>query len=1078
MSERFKAFIINLPKFISMKNQFKILLFFCLLLSISSFAQELQLRGVVRAKSDRSPLVGASIIKKGTTSGTVTDSEGNFSIKVTHGNVLVVSYLGYDSKSFAIHDDSFHEIELDENLSQLNEVVVTALGINKEKKSLGYAVQEIKSETITAVPEANLVNSLSGKIAGVQVTNSQGNLGSSRIIIRGETSIAGNNQPLFIVDGVPVDNSQFTTSDASRDFANAISDINSEDIESISVLKGPNAAALYGSRAASGVILIKTKTGKGQKKLGVNVYSKNTFESVLTLPSYQNGYGQGSGGTFSYVDGKGGGINDGVDESWGPKLDGRLIPQFFSNGVAVPWVAHPNNVSDFFETGHTLSSGVSISGADTKFDYRFSFNNTAQTGILPNTDLGKNSFGVNSSYKILPDLVLSTSANYVNTGAGNLPGVFGRRATSSMLQFAWFGRQVDINQLKNYKDANGNLVNWNNSYYSNLYFIANENTVSQRRDRIFGNVNLNYKFLKNFTANFRVGNDFYNDRRKIKIAYGTNGTPFGSYQEIGYTVNERNIEFTLNYNKKINTDFTVDVLGGSNFLSKFYEENDQKAPKLAVKDVYTLANSRDPLLSSSYYSRQKKNSVFASGQINFRDYAFLNLTARNDWSSTLPKSNNSYFYPSANASVVVSKLLNLESNRLSFLKIRGGWSKVGKDSNPYQLIDTYPFNAPFGSSPQLTVTNASLNADLKPETTTSSEVGAEIGLFNNNVRVDLSYYNTNSYDQILNVDVSPSTGYTSKLLNAGKINNKGFEVQLSFSPVKISNGFTWDVGVNFSTNKSEVLELDKQGLITAYRIAQSGSLSVLAAIGQPYGSLFGTAYKRNDNGEILVKANGTPDTNPTNQYFGSFQPDWIGGITNTLSYKNFSLSFLVDAKIGGSIYNGTQSTGTYTGVLAETLRGRDEENGGLAYYYPGNAKTQLPIQLASHAATAPNSEVVYHDGVIFDGVKADGTKNTTILPAQSYWKVFRTINESSVFDASFVKLREISLGYNLPSKWIKAIGLQSANVALLGRDLWIIHKNAPHIDPETALNTGNGQGLESLQLPSTRSYGFSVNLNF
>lgn len=1062
-----------------MKNQFKFLiLFFCVLLSLGSIAQEIQLKGVVRSNDDHSPLVGASIVKKGTTSGVVTDADGQFNLKVNAGNVLVVSFIGFDSKSFVVHDDSFLEIELGENLNQLNEVVVTALGINKEKKSLGYSVQEIKSETITAVPEANLVNSLSGKIAGVQVTNSQGNLGSSRIIIRGETSISGNNQPLFIVDGVPVDNSQFTTSDASRDFANAISDISSEDIESISVLKGPNAAALYGSRAASGVILIKTKTGKGQKKLGVNVYSKNTFESVLTLPSYQNGYGQGSGGTFSYVDGKGGGVNDGVDESWGPKLDGRLIPQFFSNGVAVPWVSHPNNVRDFFETGHTLSNGVSISGADNKFDFRFSYNNTSQTGTLPNTDLGKNTFGVNSSYKILPDLILSTNANYINTDAGNLPGVFGRRATSSMLQFAWFGRQVDVNQLKNYRDANGNLVNWNNSYYSNLYFIANENTVSQRRDRIFGNVNLNYKFLKDFTANFRIGNDYYNDRRKIKIAYGTNGTPYGSYQEIGYTVNERNIEFTLNYNKKINTDFTVDVLGGSNLLSKYYEENNQSAPKLAVRDVYTLANSRDPLVSSSYYSKQKKNSVFASGQVNFRDYAFLNLTARNDWSSTLPEGNNSYFYPSVNASVVVSKLLNIESSQLSFLKIRGGWSKVGKDSNPYQLIDTYPFNAPFGSNPQLTVTNASLNANLKPETTTSSEIGAEIGLFNNNVRVDLSYYNTNSYDQILNVDVSPSTGYVSKLLNAGKINNQGFEVQLSFSPVKISNGLTWDVVTNFWTNKSEVLELDKEGLLTAYRIAQSGSLSVLAAIGRPYGSLFGTAYKRNDKGEILVKANGAPDTDPSNKYFGSFQPDWIAGITNTFTYKNFSLSFLIDAKIGGSIYNGTQSTGTYTGVLAETLRGRDEENGGLPYFYPNNVKTQLPVQLASHTTAAPNSEVVYHDGVIFDGVKADGTQNTTILPAQSYWKTFRTINESSVFDASFVKFREISLGYNLPSKWIKVVGLQSANVALLGRDLWIIHKNAPHIDPETALNTGNGQGLESLQLPSTRSYGFSVNLNF
>ncbi|MEI6141939.1 MAG: SusC/RagA family TonB-linked outer membrane protein [Mariniphaga sp.] len=1062
-----------------MKNKIKLIaIIFCLLIPFISFGdEEIGVQGIVLSKSDNTPLVGAIVVIKGTTVGTATDSEGKFSISASSGRILIVSYVGFETQTFVIHDNSFITVALNEIHSQLDEVVVTALGISKEKKSLGYAVQEIKTESITTAPESNLVNSLSGKIAGVNVTNSQGNMGSSRIVIRGETSIAGNNQPLFVVDGVPVDNSQLTTSDASRDFANAISDINSEDIESISVLKGPNAAALYGSRAASGVILIKTKTGRSRKKLGVNIYSRTTFESVLQLPKYQNGYGQGSGGAFSYVDGKGGGINDGVDESWGQKLDGRLIPQFNSNGVPVPFVAHPNNVRDYFEVGQTLSNGISIAGNDEKFDYRFSYNNTSQKGISPNTDLGKNSFGINSSYKILPNLELSTGINYINTSSDNLPAAFGKRATSTMLQFSWFGRQVDISQLKNYRDTNGNLINWNNSYYSNLYFIANENTVSQRRDRLIGNVNLNYKITDELTANFRIGNDYYNDHRKLKIAFGTNGTPFGSYQEIGYTVNERNTELTLNYKKAVTDDFSVEILGGGNLLDSYYEENNQTAPKLAVRDVYSLTNSRDPLLSSNYFSRQKKNSVFASGQIGYKNYAFLNLTARNDWSSTLPINHNSYFYPSVNGSLVVSQWLDIKSNILSFLKIRGGWSQVGKDATAYQLLDTYPFNAPFGANPLLTVTNASLNSDLRPETTTSAELGAEIGLFNNNVRLDLSYYNTNSKDQILNVDVSPATGYNSKLLNAGKINNKGFEAQLSFFPLKVQNGLTWEVTANFSKNKSEVLELDKEGLLTAYRIANSGA-QVLAAIGHPYGSLFGTAYKRNEKGEIIVKQNGSPDTDPNNKFFGSFQPDWIGSITNSFTYKNFKLSFLIDAKIGGSIYDGTYSTGIYTGVLAPTLTGRDEENGGLPYYYPGNVKTVLPVQLPTHTSAAPSNEVVYHDGMIFDGVKADGTQNTTILPAQSYWKSFRNIAEASIFDASFVKFRELSIGYNLPKEWAKVIKAESVNISLIGRDLWIIHKNAPDIDPETANNTGNAQGLENLQLPTTRSYGFSVNLNF
>lgn len=1062
-----------------MKKRIALLfILFGLLISSNGIAEEVSVEGIVLSKKDQYPLAGAVVFLKESSTGVTTDAEGNFSINVPTGQSLVVSFIGFQPQTLVVHEEGFLKIELSEQHSQLNEVVVTAMGISKEKKSLGYAVQEINSEAVSTVPESNLVNSLAGKIAGVNITNSQGSMGSSRIVIRGETSIAGNNQPLFVVDGTPVDNSRLSNSGASRDFANAISDINSDDIESISVLKGPNAAALYGSRAASGVILIKTKNGSSQDKMKVNIYSKTTFENPLILPNYQNSYGQGSGGEFSYVDGRGGGVNDGVDESWGPPLDGRLIPQFFSNGKAVPFVAHPNNVKDFYQTGHTLNNGISIADSDDKFAYRFSYNNNLQKGILPNTDLQKNSFNVNSSYKLLPGLELSTSVNYINTTSDNLPAAYGSRATSPMLQFAWFGRQVDTNRLKDYRDADGNLVNWNNSYYSNLYFIAQENTVSLRRSRIIGNINLNYEISKNFIANFRIGNDYYNDRRKTKVAFGTNGTPFGSYQEVGYTVNERNIEFTLNYKKEISDDFSIDILGGGNIQTNMYEENDQKAPKLAIRDVYSLTNSRDPLISSNYFSQQQKNSLFASGQIGFRNYLFLNLTGRNDWSSTLPINNNSYFYSSANSSIILTELFNIKSNVLSFLKVRGGWSQVGKDADPYQLIDTYPFNNPFGEYPLLTVTNASLNTDLRPETTSSTEAGVELGLFKNNLKVDVSVYKTNSKDQILNVNVSPSTGYTSKLLNAGRIENKGIEAQVSYSPVKIENGLTWDISANFSINRSEVLELDKEGLLTAYQVGSGRNVQVLAAIGQPYGSLYGTAYKRNENGEIVVTANGLPDTDPNHQFFGSFQPDWMGGVFNSFSYKNLSLSFLVDAKIGGSIFNGTNATAVYTGVLAETLQGRDEINGGLAYYYPGDVKSANPVQLDSHTSTAPNNENVYHDGVIFDGVNADGTKNETILSAQNYWKSFRNIAEANIFDASFVKLREMSIGYNLPEHWVKPIGAEAINVSLIGRNLWIIHKNTPHIDPETANNSGNAQGLENLSPPTTRSYGFSVNLTF
>ncbi|MBT1686829.1 SusC/RagA family TonB-linked outer membrane protein [Dawidia soli] len=1055
----------------------RICIVFFLLVTTYAWAQDRTVEGTV-VGSDGTPLPGANVIVKGTTRGVQTDADGKFVLQVAASDVLLFSYIGYKSIEVPVGSQSTITATLEDDEGKLEEIVVTALGISKEKKSLGYTVQEVKSNQLSEARENNLVNALSGKVAGVRVTNSQGNLGSSRIVIRGETSIAGNNQPLFVVDGLPVDNSQLTKSDASRDFPNAISDINTEDIESISVLKGPNAAALYGSRAANGVIIINTKKGRaGKRGLGIAVTSGVTFERLLVLPDYQNVYGQGAGGEFSYVDGKGGGVNDGVDESWGPKMDGRLIPQFYSNGEAVPFLPHPDNVKDFFVTGHTINNGVAISGAKEGFDYRFSYNNSRQKGVVPNTDQTKNSFSVNASYTLHPKVTLSTSANFIRTESDNLPGTFGKRSTSTMLQFTWFGRQVDINRLKDYKDADGNTFNWNNSYYSNPYWVAYENTVGQRRDRFFGNVNLNYKIVEGLTANFRTGNDLYNDRRKIRIAYGTNGTPFGSYQEIGYAVNENNTQFTLNYKKDITPDFNVDVLGGANYQYRFQEENNQFAPRLAVKGVYTLNNSRDPLQSTNFYSRQKIYSLFASGQVGFRNYAFLNLTARNDWSSTLPSNNNSYFYPSVNASVVLSEALGFASNTVSFVKVRAGWSKVGKDADPYQLINTYPFSVPFGSSPRLTVSDKYLNADLKPETTTSTEAGVEASFLDDRINVDASYYFTRSKDQILNVDVSPSTGYTSKLINAGEIENRGVELQLTGVPVITPAGFRWEVSVNWAKNVSKVVELDKEGFLQSYRLGSDG-VEVRAGVGEPYGVLFGSGFLRNAQGQIVVSADGTPAIDPSNKVLGRFTPNWIGGINNAVSYKGVSLSFLVDVRMGGQIYSGTRSTGLQTGVLAETLNGRDAEHGGLPYYFAGDDTGTTPVALADHNASAPNGEIVYHDGILFNGVTADGSPNTTIAPAPLYYKTLAVNGEYNTFDATFVKLREVKLGYTIPSSLTQRVGLQSATVSLVGRNLWIIHKDAPHIDPETALSTSNAQGLEDLQLPTTRSYGFNITLNF
>lgn len=1044
------------------------------------YAQNITIQGEVYDRN-RLPLPGVSIILKSSAkTNTATDLDGKFSLKVSEELpvTLVFNFLGYKTQEVDVYDSNEPiSVILSENNNILDEVVVTALGIKKEKKSLGYTTQELKSDALAGNKESNLLNSLSGKLAGVRITNSQGDMGSSRIVIRGETSISGNNQPLFVVDGIPVDNTQLSTggggTSASRDFRNAIADLNPEDIESMSVLKGPNAAALYGSRAAHGVIIITTKTGKGKKGIGVSVNSGVTFATVATLPEFQNSFGQGSNGLFSYVDGKGGGINDGVDESWGPRMNGQLIPQFFSNGEAVPFVAHPDNVRDFFNTGVTFNNGVSISGSDDKYDFRLGVNHENQKGIVPNTQIKKTNFSLNTSYQLTKRVKVGATANYIVTDVPNLPGgPSGGRAAGVMLQFLWFGRQVDINELKNNRDQN-----WNNSYYSNPYWNANYNITEQKRNRLIGDIHADINIAKGLDFKFRTGTDYSNDRRKYQIKYGTNGTPFGSYAEDAYTINENNTEAILSYTRELTKDLHLDALGGFNIRNRTFENNYQKAPRLAVPDLYTLTNSRDPLTSSNEYKRTRTYSAFGSVQLGYKGYAYLNVTGRNDWSSALPREQRSYIYPSVSGSFILSEALKIKSNTLSFLKLRAGWAEVGHDGDePYQLNTTFVSETAFQGNPIQTSSKNKKNAALKPETTRSTELGTEFGLFNNKVRLDFAWYNTTSINQILEIKTSAASGYNSQLLNAGKINNKGIEIQLDVIPVETKD-FKWSIGLNYSRNKSKVNVLDKEGLIENYEIGNSGGVQVLASVGQRYGILYGTGYLRDDSGNIVVASNGLPKADPQKKVLGHYTPDWLGGISNTFTYKNFDFSFLIDASIGGSIYSGTNRTGNYTGVLAQTLPGRGTENGGLQYYYAGNNTAGSKI-LVPNGGTAPAGVTVYDDGMIFGGVLDNGNPNTTVISAQQYYKASYNINEAYVYKADYIKFREIKLTYTFNKSFTKKIGLQGANISAFGRNLFFIYKDAPNIDPETAFNTGNAQGLESLALPTTRSFGLNLNLQF
>ena len=1063
---------------------------------IQGAAQVTTVRGIVTTEEDGEPVIGASVIVKGTSLGTVTDVNGRFELSgfPPSATRLLISYISLMAKEVAIAPQV--SVTLKSGTHLLDEVVVTALGISREKKALGYTAQEVKQNALVQGKDNNLLNSLSGKIAGVRITNTQGDVGSSRIVIRGETSIAGENQPLFIVDGIPVDNSQLNARSSGRDFKNAIADLNPEDIKTLTVLKGPNAAALYGARAAHGAIVITTKGGdKRQKGIGITLHSSTQVSFVATLPEFQNLFGQGAGGRFSYVDGKGAGVNDGVDESWGPRLDiGLLIPQFDSpldadgNRVATSWVSHPNNVRDYFRMGISTNSGISVARGDDKYQFRVGYNYEKQVSIVPDAGTNKTNISLNTDYHLAKWIVVGATANYIVYTAPSLPGSAtpsgsNVRSNSPMLQFLWFGRQVDTNSLK--ADY---TRNWNSSYYDNPFWSTSYNTQSQERHRLIGDLHAEFRLTDGLNVRFRTSTDWYNDRRKSKVKWGSAGagSPYGSYAEDAYTVKENNTEVLATYIKQLNKNWGIDALLGFNVRNKQYENNYQAAPRLAVADLYTLTNSRDPLTSSNDFYRLRQYGLYGSIQLDYRRWAFLNITGRNDWSSTLPVDNNSYFYPSVTASVLLSEAFGWRSKAVNYLKIRGGWSQVGADANPYQLATVFTSETAFNGNPLQSSSTIGMNPNLKPEKTSSIEAGFEAAFWDNRLYLDFTYYKTDSRNQILKLATTAASGYTSQVRNAGHIRNRGYEIQLGAVPIQTSKGFRWNLDLNYGANSSKVVKLDDEGLITSYQLYSSG-IQILASVGEAYGTLFGTSYVRDANGNVVVDANGLPKISTTNKTLGKFTPDWTGGISNTFSYRSLSLSFLIDASVGGSIFSNTNKTGKYTGVLANTLSGRDAEHGGLWYYTDAMGNNVRLSESPSYSVSSDGlyyaqvngqSTRVYQDGIMVEGVTESGSKNEEVVSAEKYYHRIYSIAEANVYDASYVKLREVALSYRLPRLWTQKLHLQEASVTLTGRNLWTIYKSVPNIDPESALTTGNAQGVEAYSLPTTRSFGVNLSVKF
>ncbi len=1041
-------------------RKLSILLALLLFTSLQLLAQR-TITGKVTSAEDGLGMPGVTVQVKGTTNATLTDIDGKYSLQVPQtANTLVFTYVGMSTVEKALGASNVVDVTMVSEAKVIEGVVVTALGISREKKSLGYSVQDVKGADIAKAREANIINSLSGKVSGVQITNASGAVGSSaRIVIRGANSLKTNSQPLFIVDGIPMSNREFSgdgTDGVNR--GNGAADINPDDIESISVLKGPNAAALYGSLAANGVVLITTKSGslnasKAGKGLGVELSNSTTFERPLRLPDYQNSYGQGSTGKFSYVDGANGGVNDGVDESWGPKMDiGLLIPQYNSpvvDGVrtATPWVSHPDNVKDFLETGVTSNTNVAITGAHKDASFRLSYSNMNQKGMVPNTDYIKNTVALGASANPTDKMTISGAATYVMAKSDNMPG-YGYDAQNVMQQFIWAARQVNYPDLKNYRNEDGSKYNWNYNYHNNPYFTLHENLNKLNRDRIYGNAKVQYQFTDNLSAFIRTGVDGYNNLNTERAAFGDIDNPYGYYTEALQTFKQLNSDFLIMYNTKFTSDLAFSLNAGGSIMNQFYHQTFGAADELAVDGVYTLANSRVALRTTSFDSQKKINSLYFAGQFAFKNFVFLDFTGRNDWSSTLPKENCSYFYPSVTASSVLTDAFKVDRKILSFAKVRAGWARVGSDTDPYQLLPVLSFGDGWNSATKYLnqfVPNNLPNADLSPQFTNSIEIGTELKFLMDRISFDFTYYDMKTTDQIISIPVSAASGYTTKNINAGEISNKGVEISLGLVPVKTSKGFTWNLNFNFAKNSNKVVELAPG--VEQYELGTYWDCKIMAIPGQPFGSIYGADFLRDPNGNIIYE-NGVPKAGDL-KILGNYQPDWTGGIFNEFIYKGFSASCLIDIHMGGQLYSMTNSWGRYAGALEETLIGRE-------------------------------------GGIVGEGVKEviDGNGNVSYVPNDvvvtaeefNHQAFSNSIVAGSVFDASYVKLREFRVGYTF--KKLGKLPINDLSISVVGRNVALLYSVVPHVDPETSFNLGNAQGLEFGQLPSARSLGFNIGVKF
>lgn len=1055
-------------------------------------AQQVEITGTVKDAETGATLPGATVSEKGTSTGTTTNSDGQFDLRVSSANaVLVFRFIGYREIEQALNGQSTLNIALPPDASQLDEVVVTALNLERDSRGLGYVVQKLNPKEVSEVKSPNFVDNLAGRVAGVAVSQGATGVGStSKITIRGESSFTNNN-PLFVVDGTPINNStnlNFSNEAAAGfqevDFGNGGMELSQDDIASVSVLKGPAAAALYGTRAANGVILITTKSGKKADGLGISVNSSTFIDRPFQLPEFQNKFGQGNSGEFAFVDGLGGGTNDNITYSWGPALDqGLLVPQFDSpvtlaNGQVVrggdvavhgglpiartEFVSQPDNLKNFYETGITTINNVAISSGFDQGHYRLSYTDLRSESYIPGVNLDRQTVAGRFTFKPDTKLEVTTNFNYINSRSDNRPsnGYGSENINYSLV--AWGPRSLDIEQLSDYWQPGLEGLeqySFNYTFFDNPYFILQENRNSFNRDRVFGNVSASYAFTEDLSLLVSSTMDYSDELREFRRNYSTNRFSNGAYAEQNVFFRENNTHFLLNYTHSFG-DISADLSAGGNRMDQVASSRQTQALSLAQPGIFNFSNAASPLEVFQLDSRKRINSFYGLLKLGYKDFLYLDVTGRNDWSSALATpvsaANTSFFYPSASLSYIVSNTVELPS-WVSFAKVRASWAQVGNDTDPYQTSRAFVAGQSYLSQPTFTDQNTIPNANLLPEKTSAIELGADIRFLDDRLRFDVTYYNALTENQIISRPVPVSSGYTQQVVNGGGVRSQGLEILAGVTPIRTEH-FEWNTFFNFSHNVSTVEELPEgtEKITLAYsRVYDNVNQTVWFQVeeGGQIGDIYGTGYQKTDDGEFILDANGNFIADNELIKLGNYNPDFILGFSNNFTYKNWSMSFLLDWRQGGELVSRTLALAGVGGQLIET-----EER--------------------------PESGIVA-DGVVNVGSEENPVyeRNTTAISAESYYRQFydRNHEENNVYSATYLKLRQFSIGYTFSSGSERGFLQQGRefNVALIGRNL-IAWSEIPHFDPEQLAVQGNQfvSGVEDMSYPTSRSFGLKLGYNF